>query len=64
MTAMYSSSEVSLSSEQERELMNEFIQQEGFGQYLLDFFSLDWGKKTICPWPGGSAWCSRTRPSR
>ncbi|MFP4481122.1 MAG: ABC transporter permease [Desulfohalobiaceae bacterium] len=43
VTAMYSSSEVSLSSEQEKELKNEFIQQEGFGQYLLDFFSLDWG---------------------
>ncbi|MDZ7761042.1 MAG: ABC transporter permease [Desulfovermiculus sp.] len=43
VTAMYSSSEVSLSSEQEKALLAEYVQQEGFGQYVLDFLRLDWG---------------------
>jgi peptide/nickel transport system permease protein len=43
VTAMYASSDVSLSQEQEKELAAEYTQQEGFGEYLVDFFSLDWG---------------------
>lgn len=41
--AMYANSHVTLTAEQEAELKAYYTQQEGFCEYLLDLFSLDWG---------------------
>lgn len=43
VTAMYSSSHVTLTAAQEQELMSYYTQQEGFLGYLKDFLSLEWG---------------------
>ena len=43
VTAMYASSHVTLNAEQEADLRAYFTQRQGFGQYLLDFFTLNWG---------------------
>jgi peptide/nickel transport system permease protein len=43
VTAMYSSSQVTLDAQQEQELQAMYTRQDGFGGYLLDFFSLSWG---------------------
>jgi peptide/nickel transport system permease protein len=43
VTAMYSSSHVTLNAEQEAGLRAYYTQQRGFGQYLVDFFTLHWG---------------------
>ncbi len=43
VTAMYSSSQVTLNAEQEQELKAFYTQEDGFGGYLLDFFRLSWG---------------------
>ncbi len=43
VTAMYSSSHVTLDAEQESKLLEYYAEQESFARYLIDFFSLDWG---------------------
>jgi peptide/nickel transport system permease protein len=43
VTAMYSSSHVTLNAEQEAGLRAYFTQPQGFGRYLIDFFTLNWG---------------------
>jgi peptide/nickel transport system permease protein len=43
VTAMYSSSHVTLTAEQEKEIRAYYSQQEGFGRYLVDLFTLNWG---------------------
>lgn len=43
ITAMYSSSHVVLSMEQEEELRAEFGAEKSFGQYLMKLLALDWG---------------------
>jgi len=43
VTAMYSGSDVALSSEQEAKLRAFYTGEEGFGGYLLDLISLQWG---------------------
>ena len=43
VTAMYSSSHVTLNAEQEAELKTHYTQQRGFGRYLIDLVRLDWG---------------------
>ncbi|NTV32031.1 MAG: ABC transporter permease [Deltaproteobacteria bacterium] len=43
VTAMYSSSHVTLNAEQEEGLRAFYTQRQGFGQYLVDFFTLQWG---------------------
>jgi len=43
VTAMYSSSHVTLNAEQEEGLRTYYTQRQGFGQYLVDFFTLQWG---------------------
>jgi peptide/nickel transport system permease protein len=43
VTAMYSSSHVTLNAEQEAGLRAYYTQRQGFGQYLVDFFTLRWG---------------------
>lgn len=41
--AMYASSQVTLNAQQEAELKAYYTAQEGFGRYLLDLVSLNWG---------------------
>jgi peptide/nickel transport system permease protein len=43
ITANYSSSDVTLTAEQEAELKAFYTQHESFGQYLIKLVSLDWG---------------------
>lgn len=43
VTAMYSSSHVTLSAKQEEDLRAFYTQREGFGRYLIRLVSLDWG---------------------
>lgn len=43
VTAMYSSSHVTLNAEQEEDLRAYYTQRQGFGHYLVDFFTLQWG---------------------
>jgi peptide/nickel transport system permease protein len=43
VTAMYSSSHVTLNAEQERDLRAYYTQRQGFGRYLANFFTLHWG---------------------
>jgi peptide/nickel transport system permease protein len=43
VTAMYSNSHVTLNENQERELRAYYDQQTGFGLYLRDFFTFNWG---------------------
>ena len=43
VTAMYSSSHVTLTAEQEAELRAYYTEEPGFGRYLLKLASLDWG---------------------
>ncbi|MBW1713130.1 MAG: ABC transporter permease, partial [Deltaproteobacteria bacterium] len=43
VTAMYSSSQVTLTAEQEAEIRAYYTQDQGFGQYLARLASLDWG---------------------
>jgi len=43
VTAMYSSSHVTLTAEQEAELRAYYTEKPGFGRYLVKLASLDWG---------------------
>jgi len=43
VTAMYSSSQVTLTAEQEAELRAYYTEEPGFGRYLVKLASLDWG---------------------
>lgn len=43
VSAMYSSSHVTLNAQQEQELMAYYAGQQTFGQYLADFFCFNWG---------------------
>lgn len=43
VTAMYSSSHVTLTAEQEAEIRAFYTQREGFLRYLLNLFTLNWG---------------------
>jgi len=43
VTAMYSSSHVTLTAEQEAELRAYYTEEPGFGRYLLKLVRLDWG---------------------
>jgi peptide/nickel transport system permease protein len=43
VTAMYSSSHVTLNAEQEEGLRAFYTQRQGFGRYLVNFFTLQWG---------------------
>lgn len=43
VTAMYSSSHVTLTADQEKEIKAYYSQQEGFGRYLLDLLTFKWG---------------------
>jgi peptide/nickel transport system permease protein len=43
VTAMYSSSHVTLNAEQEADLRAYYTQRQGFGRYVIDFFTLHWG---------------------
>jgi peptide/nickel transport system permease protein len=43
VTAMYSSSQVTLTAEQEAELRAYYTEEPGFGRYLVKLGSLDWG---------------------
>ncbi len=43
VTAMYSSSHVTLTADQEKEIRAYYSQQEGFGRYLVDLLTLNWG---------------------
>ena len=43
VTAMYSSSHVTLNAEQEADLRAYYTERHGFGRYLVDFFTLHWG---------------------
>ena len=43
VTAMYSSSQVTLNAEQEADLRAQYTQHQSFGRYLVDFFTLNWG---------------------
>ena len=43
VTAMYSSSHVTLTADQEAQIRAYYSQQEGFSRYLLNLFSLNWG---------------------
>jgi peptide/nickel transport system permease protein len=43
VTAMYSSSHVTLNAEQEKDLRAYYTQRQGFGRYLFDLFTLNWG---------------------
>jgi peptide/nickel transport system permease protein len=43
VTAMYSSSHVTLNTEQEADLRTYYTQRQGFGRYVVDFFILNWG---------------------
>ena len=43
VTAMYSNSHVTLNENQERELRAYYGKQTGFGRYLMNFFTFNWG---------------------
>lgn len=43
VTAMYSNSHVTLNENQEQELRAYYNRQTGFGRYLKDFFTFNWG---------------------
>lgn len=43
VTAMYSSSDVSLTPDQEAELMAYYTENSGIGDYLVNLLTLDWG---------------------
>jgi len=43
VTAMYSSSDVSLTADQEAELRAYYTETPGFGHYLINLITLDWG---------------------
>ena len=43
VTAMYSSSHVTLTADQEAQIRAYYSQQEGFSRYLLNLFGLNWG---------------------
>jgi peptide/nickel transport system permease protein len=43
VTAMYSSSQVTLTADQEKEIRAYYSQQEGFGRYLVDLVTFKWG---------------------
>lgn len=43
VTAMYSSSHVTLNAEQEADLRAYYTQRQGFIRYVVDFFTLNWG---------------------
>ena len=43
VTAMYASSHVTLTAEQEAELRAYYTEEPGFGSYLVKLVSLDWG---------------------
>ena len=43
VSAMYSSSHVTLTADQEKEIKAYYSQQEGFGRYLLDLLTFNWG---------------------
>jgi len=43
VTAMYSSSHVTLNADEEEGLRAYYNQRQGFGQYLVDLFTLQWG---------------------
>jgi peptide/nickel transport system permease protein len=43
VTAMYSSSHVTLNAEQEADLRAYYTERHGFGRYVVDFFTLNWG---------------------
>lgn len=43
VTAMYSSSHVTLTADQEKEIRSYYSQQEGFGRYLSDLLTFNWG---------------------
>jgi peptide/nickel transport system permease protein len=43
VTAMYSSSQVTLTAEQEAELRAYYTEETGFGRYLVRLAGLDWG---------------------
>lgn len=43
VTAMYSSSHVTLNAEQEAGLRDYYTRQEGFGTYLIQLLTLEWG---------------------
>ena len=43
VTAMYASSHVALNAEQEADLQAQYARPAGFGRYLLDLVSLNWG---------------------
>ena len=43
VTAMYSSSQVTLNAEQEADLRAYYTTHQGFGRFLADFFTLHWG---------------------
>jgi peptide/nickel transport system permease protein len=43
VTAMYSSSHVTLTTDQEAQIRAFYTQQEGFIRYLVNLFTLDWG---------------------
>ena len=43
VTAMYSSSDVSLTPDQEAELMAYYTENSGIGDYLINLLTLDWG---------------------
>jgi peptide/nickel transport system permease protein len=43
VTAMYSSSQVTITAEQEAELRAYYTEEPGFGRYLVKLASLDWG---------------------
>jgi peptide/nickel transport system permease protein len=40
---MYSSSHVTLNADQERDLQAYYTERQGFGRYVVDFFTLRWG---------------------
>lgn len=43
VTAMYAGSHVTLTEDQERDLRAYYTDRPGFGRYLADFFTLQWG---------------------
>jgi len=43
VTAMYSSSHVTLNADQEQDLKAYYTERQGFGRYVVDFFTLHWG---------------------
>lgn len=43
VTAMYSSSQVTLTADQEKEVRDYYSKQDSFGRYLLDLVTFNWG---------------------